>query len=63
MLQALCYSDGNIIISLVNNNVKTNKTIKREIKKIHPNEIVSRYRDPQLQVGENYSHCVKNITK
>ena len=23
MLQALCYSDGNIIISLVNNNVKT----------------------------------------
>ena len=22
----------------------------------HPLELVSRYRDPQLQVGENYSH-------
>ena len=22
----------------------------------HPLEVVSRYRDPQLQVGENYSH-------
>ena len=22
----------------------------------HPHEVVSRYRDPQLQVGENYSY-------
>ena len=32
----------------------------------HPRKVVSRYRDPQLQVGENYSHLFKlilNISK
>ena len=32
----------------------------------HPLEIVSRYRDPQLQVAENYSYlfnCSPNICK
>ena len=27
-----------------------------ELKKFHPLKDASRYRDPQLQVGENYSH-------
>ena len=26
----------------------------------HPLEVVSRYRDPQLQVGENYSYLFKS---
>ena len=33
---------------------------------IHPLEVVSRYRDPQLQVGENYSYLLNlrpNICK
>ena len=32
----------------------------------HPLEVVSRYRDPQLQVGENYSclfNLIANISK
>ena len=29
----------------------------------NPLEVVSRYRDPQLQVGENYSHCFFSICK
>ena len=28
----------------------------KRLKNFHPLEVVSRYRDPQLQVGENYSH-------
>ena len=28
----------------------------------HPLEVVSRYRDPQLQVGENYSHLLDCLT-
>ena len=33
-------------------------TLKRYIENVnfHPLEVVSRYRDPQLQVGENYSY-------
>ena len=27
----------------------------------HPPEVVSRYREPQLQVGENYSHLRSNF--
>ena len=34
------------------------KPLKRRIKNVnfHQLEVVSRYRDPQLQVGENYSY-------
>ena len=27
----------------------------------HPPEVVSRYRDPQLQAGENYSYLLKHF--
>ena len=27
----------------------------------HPLEVVSRYRDPQVQVGENYSYILFNL--
>ena len=34
-------------------------TAKLQNLNFHPLEVVSRYRDPQLQVGENYSYLFK----
>ena len=42
-----CYSDGNSFLA------------KLSYLNFHPLEIVSRYRDPQLQVDENYSYLFK----
>ena len=47
-----------LYLSLVKVADTTVQPVKRYIKNLnfHPLEVVRRYRDPQLQVGENYSY-------
>ena len=37
------------------------RKIKQKVSNYHPVEAVSRYRDPQLQVGDNYSQVGENL--
>ena len=46
--------------SLTGRRTSTSKSATLYNLNFHPLEVVSRYRDPQLQVGENYS-CLFNL--